>query len=49
MTTLRICTYNIHKGFSQFNRRLAIHDLRDRLRLLGDDRHVVNRRFAAAF
>ena len=31
MTTLRICTYNIHKGFSQFNRRLAIHDLRDRL------------------
>ena len=37
MTTLRICTYNIHKGFSQFNRRLAIHDLRDRLRLLGAD------------
>lgn len=37
MSTLRICTYNIHKGFSQFNRRLAIHDLRDRLRLLGAD------------
>ncbi len=37
MTTLRICTYNIHKGFSQFNRRLVIHDLRDRLRLLGAD------------
>jgi endonuclease/exonuclease/phosphatase family metal-dependent hydrolase len=36
-TTLRICTYNIHKGFSQFNRRLAIHELRDRLRLLGAD------------
>ena len=25
------------EGFSQFNRRLAIHDLRDRLRLLGAD------------
>jgi endonuclease/exonuclease/phosphatase family metal-dependent hydrolase len=37
MSTLRICTYNIHKGFSQFNRRLSIHDLRDRLRLLGAD------------
>jgi hypothetical protein len=37
MSSLRICTYNIHKGFSQFNRRLAIHDLRDRLRLLGPD------------
>ena len=37
MSSLRICTYNIHKGFSQFNRRLAIHDLRDRLRLLGAD------------
>jgi endonuclease/exonuclease/phosphatase family metal-dependent hydrolase len=37
MNTLRICTYNIHKGFSQFNRRLAIHELRERLRLLGAD------------
>lgn len=37
MSSLRICTYNIHKGFSQFNRRLSIHDLRERLRLLGAD------------
>jgi len=37
MTTLRICTYNIHKGFSQFNRRMVIHELRDRLRLLDPD------------
>ncbi len=37
MSTLRICTYNIHKGFSQFNQRLSIHDLRDRLRLLSAD------------
>ena len=29
---LRVATYNIHKGFSWFNRRMAIHDLRDRLR-----------------
>jgi endonuclease/exonuclease/phosphatase family metal-dependent hydrolase len=34
---LRICSYNIHKGFSQFNRRIVIHDLRDRLRSLGPD------------
>lgn len=34
---LRICTYNIHKGFSQFNRRMMIHELRDRLRNLHAD------------
>ncbi|NMG73585.1 endonuclease/exonuclease/phosphatase family protein [Aromatoleum diolicum] len=34
---LRICTYNIHKGFSQFNRRMVIHDLRERLRSLEVD------------
>jgi len=34
---LRICTYNIHKGFSQFNRRMVIHDLRERLRSLDVD------------
>ncbi|AYH42545.1 endonuclease/exonuclease/phosphatase family protein [Azoarcus sp. DN11] len=34
---LRICTYNIHKGFSQFNRRMVIHELRDRLRSLDVD------------
>ena len=37
MKPLRICTYNIHKGFSQFNRRMVIHDLRDRLRSLDAD------------
>lgn len=30
--TLRIVTYNIHKGFSQFNRHMVLHDLRDHLR-----------------
>ena len=34
---LRICSYNIHKGFSQFNRRMVIHELRDRLRQLEVD------------
>ena len=34
---LRVATYNIHKGFSQFNRRLTVHDLRDRLRHLNPD------------
>ncbi|MFA9440420.1 endonuclease/exonuclease/phosphatase family protein [Uliginosibacterium sp. sgz301328] len=37
MHKLRICTYNIHKGFSQFNRRMVIHELRDRLRVLDPD------------
>lgn len=35
--TLRICTYNIHKGFSQFNRRMVVHELRERLRSLDVD------------
>lgn len=34
---LKVCTYNIHKGFSQFNRRMVIHDLRERLRTLDVD------------
>ena len=34
---LHVATYNIHKGFSQFNRRLMIHELRDHLRQLGAD------------
>jgi len=34
---LKVCTYNIHKGFSQFNRRMVIHELRDRLRSLDVD------------
>ncbi|WP_018409822.1 endonuclease/exonuclease/phosphatase family protein [Methyloversatilis thermotolerans] len=37
MTELRICTWNIHKGFSQFNRRMVIHELRERLQALGAD------------
>jgi endonuclease/exonuclease/phosphatase family metal-dependent hydrolase len=35
--TLHIATYNIHKGFSQFNRRMVVHDLRERLRALQPD------------
>ena len=34
---LRIATCNIHKGFSQFNRNMAIHDLREQLRELAPD------------
>lgn len=34
---LRIATYNIHKGFSQFNRRMVVHELRERLRNLAPD------------
>ena len=34
---LHIASYNIHKGLSQFNRRLTVHDLRDRLGTLGSD------------
>lgn len=35
--TLGICSYNIHKGFSQLNRRMAIHDLREQLQDLDPD------------
>lgn len=28
---LKIATYNIHKGYSQFNRRFVLHELRERL------------------
>ena len=34
---LRIVTYNIHKGFSQFNRHMVVHELREQLRHLGAD------------
>jgi endonuclease/exonuclease/phosphatase family metal-dependent hydrolase len=34
---LRIATYNIHKGLTQFNRRMMVHELRDTLRLLDVD------------
>jgi endonuclease/exonuclease/phosphatase family metal-dependent hydrolase len=37
MRTLNVATYNIHKGFSLFNRRVVIHELRDKLRTLGAD------------
>jgi len=37
MQTLTIATYNIHKGFSHFNRRVVVHELRDRLRELNAD------------
>ena len=35
--SLAVATYNIHKGFSHFNRRMIVHHLRDRLRLMGAD------------
>lgn len=35
--TLRVATYNIHKGFSSFAHRMAIHELRDKLRGLDSD------------
>lgn len=34
---LHIATYNIHKGFSQFNRRMMVHELRARLHDLNPD------------
>ncbi|MEK7737763.1 MAG: endonuclease/exonuclease/phosphatase family protein [Pseudomonadota bacterium] len=34
---LHIATYNIHKGFSQFNQRMMVHELRERLRQLAPD------------
>jgi endonuclease/exonuclease/phosphatase family metal-dependent hydrolase len=35
--TLHVATYNIHKGFSQFNRRIVVHELRERLHRLDPD------------
>src|SRR5688572_22066723 len=35
--SLRVATYNIHKGLSFFKRRMVIHELRDRLRALDVD------------
>jgi len=34
---LHVVTYNIHKGFSQFNQHMMVHELREQLRLLGPD------------
>ena len=31
-TRLHVATYNIYKGFSQFNQRMMVHELRERLR-----------------
>jgi endonuclease/exonuclease/phosphatase family metal-dependent hydrolase len=36
-TPLHLVTYNIHKGFPAFSRRLSLPDLRDRLRASGAD------------
>lgn len=35
--TLHIATYNIHKGFSQFNQRMMLHALKDQLHLMRPD------------
>ncbi|WP_418316352.1 endonuclease/exonuclease/phosphatase family protein [Piscinibacter sakaiensis] len=35
--TLRVLTVNTHKGFSSFNRRFILHDLRDAVREVGAD------------
>lgn len=35
--SITVTTYNIHKGFSPFNRRMAVHDLRECLRMLDSD------------
>jgi endonuclease/exonuclease/phosphatase family metal-dependent hydrolase len=34
---INVVTYNIHKGFSQFHRRMMLYELRDQLRLLDAD------------
>ncbi|HUL95816.1 MAG TPA: endonuclease/exonuclease/phosphatase family protein [Usitatibacter sp.] len=34
---LTVVTYNIHKGLSQFNRRLVLHEIRDKLKALEAD------------
>ena len=34
---LHVATYNIHKGFSQFNRRMMVRELRERLQLIAAD------------
>ena len=35
--TLNIASYNIHKGFSFFNRRMVVHEVRDRLAAMSAD------------
>ncbi len=35
--SINVASYNIHKGLSQFNRRLTVHEMRERLGALGTD------------
>lgn len=35
--SLTVVTYNIHKGLSQFNKRLVLHEIKDRLKTLDAD------------
>lgn len=35
--TFRLATWNIHKGFSPFNRRVTVHELREALHVLAPD------------
>jgi len=37
LPAVNVVTYNIHKGLSQFNRRLVLHEIRDGLKLLDSD------------
>jgi endonuclease/exonuclease/phosphatase family metal-dependent hydrolase len=37
MDSLHVLTYNIHKGFPQFKRRLSLHELKDRLQSVEPD------------
>jgi endonuclease/exonuclease/phosphatase family metal-dependent hydrolase len=39
--TLRVCSYNIHKGFSHLNRRMAIHEMRECLHRLDPDIYLL--------
>jgi endonuclease/exonuclease/phosphatase family metal-dependent hydrolase len=34
---LTVITYNIHKGLSQFNKRVVLHDIREQLRVMNAD------------
>ena len=36
-TSIKILTYNIHKGFSTGNRRFVLHDIKESLRLVNAD------------
>ncbi|MDH5711625.1 MAG: endonuclease/exonuclease/phosphatase family protein [Gammaproteobacteria bacterium] len=36
-TSIKVLTYNIHKGFSMGNRRFVLHDIRDSLRQINAD------------